>query len=172
MTVNSTTKTTITLTWTPADTLHTSFEVYRNGISIATVIDGSNTFLDTGLTANTEYTYIIRAINDDGFNDSLPLPATTDPLTPPGVPTLSQTNITYNSIELSISTLDNLHTSFILLRDNVVIESNLSASTTTYTDTNLSPSTQYIYILRAVNTDGSTDSNLLTLTTNPIPVPG
>jgi chitodextrinase len=64
------TTTTVTLMWNPtADSLHiVGYRVYRNGQSIGTTSD--TTYIDTGLTAGTTYSYTVRAFDGAG-NESL-----------------------------------------------------------------------------------------------------
>ncbi|GJM17660.1 MAG: hypothetical protein DHS20C13_29870 [Thermodesulfobacteriota bacterium] len=48
----------------------------------------------------------------------------------------------------------------------------LPANTTTFTDDSVDPSTTYVYRIRAYNGSGEVYSGELTVTTDPLPVPG
>lgn len=57
------TTSTVTLAWNPSPTADgvTTYLVYRNGLFIANVAAPTTTFTDTGLAADTAYTYVVRA---------------------------------------------------------------------------------------------------------------
>lgn len=59
----------INLSWTDNSSNETGFKIYRNGSLIYTAAANVASYSDTGLTANTSYSYYIKATNDAG--DSL-----------------------------------------------------------------------------------------------------
>jgi VCBS repeat-containing protein len=77
----SSTSTTVSLNWSAStdDTAVTSYQILRNGVSIASVSGSTTTFADTGLASNTSYTYTVRAQDDAGnvSSDSAPAAITT-----------------------------------------------------------------------------------------------
>ena len=108
LSVTGTSLSTVSLTWnasvdTPAGVA--VYKVYRNGVPLITT--AVRTFQDTGLTANTTYSYGVTAI-DFANNESQPamVNATTGTLppdvTPPGAPSgLSATAVSSTRIDLS-----------------------------------------------------------------------
>jgi hypothetical protein len=78
--ITSTSKT-VSLSWSPSsdDVGVTSYEILRNGVSIATVGGSTTSFSDTGLASNTSFSYVIRARDDAGnvSADSTPAAITT-----------------------------------------------------------------------------------------------
>lgn len=78
LTVKSVTQNTVTLGWTANASKEevTSYEIYRNGVRIATSTMPS--FVDNGLTPDTTYTYQVVAVNTTGISEkSQPVTAKT-----------------------------------------------------------------------------------------------
>jgi lysophospholipase L1-like esterase/chitodextrinase len=108
LSVTGTTLSTVSLAWNASVDAPAGvavYRVYRNGVPLTTT--AARTFQDTGLTANTTYSYGVTAI-DFANNESLPavVNATTGTLppdvTPPGSPSgLSATAVSSTRIDLS-----------------------------------------------------------------------
>lgn len=87
LTVGSPTLSTLTLNYSATGA--TSYDIYRNGTSIATG-NTSTTYTDTGLSANTKYTYYVVARNTYGSTTSSTKEGTTNSSTGPNPITISE----------------------------------------------------------------------------------
>jgi hypothetical protein len=56
----------INLSWTASSGSPTSYDIYRNNTKVATISATTTSFGDTGLTANTAYSYYLKATNSVG----------------------------------------------------------------------------------------------------------
>lgn len=129
------------------------YKVYRNGNQIATTTNTS--YSDTGLAELTTYTYEVSAYDaaNNESSRSAPYEGRTLDGTPPSVPTgLTATPISESRIDLSWNaSTDNVGvTNYRLYRNGVEIAVPV---TTTYSDTNLVPSTTYTYQVAAEDAD-------------------
>ncbi len=134
------------------------YNVYRDGTKIAETT--GTTYSDTGLSPETTYTYEVSAVDTSGNEGekSDPASATTDSAPPDTTPPAKVTGLTATpasttSIDLSWnanteSDLDHYN----IYRDGVKIAETTSTS---YTDTGLSPNTSYTYEVSAVDTTGN-----------------
>ena len=98
----------INLTWTDNSDNETGFEIAQTvgGVTkTITVAANATSYSDTGLAASTEYTYKIRAVDEDEYSDySDEAKATTQatPIVKPAAPSdLTATAISTNRIDLS-----------------------------------------------------------------------
>lgn len=156
---NQITERSINVSWKKADGA-TQYILKRNGTII---YRGSNTtYTDTGLNANTTYTYEVAARNTHAISLYVSLNATTTvgPATPLNF--IAQ-NITSSSVNLSWQA-STYATSYILYRDNEVIYQGASRS---YKNTNLTPYKTYTYKLVAANANGESMPASLTIKTAP-----
>ena len=156
--------TAIKLTWN-AVTDATSYNVYREGSKIASVATGT-TYSDTGLNPNTQYCYRVTAVNSVGESaQSNEACATTQAETPavPSTPTnLTATAQSTTAIGLSWNSVSGA-TSYKVYREGTYL---IVVTGTTYSDTGLTPNTQYCYKVTAVNSAGeSAKSNEACATT-------
>ena len=134
------------------------YEVYRNGAEVASI--NATTYSDTGLVAETEYSYQVRAVDSSGNVSALSRAAsTTTPARPdtmsPTVPTgLSTTAISHRQVDLSWgASSDNVGVSgYEVYRNGAEIA---SVNATTYSDTGLVAETEYSYQVRAVDSSGN-----------------
>jgi hypothetical protein len=128
------------------DGSYTNVNISRNGtdISSATHITGT-TFTDTGLTANTSYTYIVTPYNSVGIAGTT---STITKITLSGVTSLSVLSYTASQIVLAFS---GSYTNVSISRNGTDISTNVTD--TTYTDTDLSANTSYTYILTPYNSN-------------------
>ncbi len=157
-----------------------SYRVLRGGVQVAQVPAGTLTFTETGLSANTQYAYTVRAVDNAGNMSANSNTATittatgtaTD-TTPPSVPAnLVAAAQSSSSIALNWgASTDNAGGSglaaYRILRGGVQV-AQVAAGTRSYTDTGLAASTLYSYAVRAVDVAGnaSANSNTATATTN------
>ncbi|KAF0245555.1 MAG: hypothetical protein FD180_1526 [Planctomycetota bacterium] len=172
----------VTLVWDAnAETDLKQYNVYRfdegtsTYVKIASVLAGTLTYLDGGLTNGTTYSYKLSA-EDLSLNESaLSAAVSATPKTP--APTgLTHTGSTYNSISLLWSPVSGA-SSYNLWRAATPggPYASVSASpivTTTYTDTGLSSGTYY-YVVSAVPATGDESgySGEIAAATTPVPAP-
>ncbi len=141
----------------------------------------TTTLRHTGLSANTNYSYRIRAVNDEGFSDYSALASTSTnnsasaPVAPSGL--VAQP---LNDQEIRLTWRDNSNdeTGFELEAalsgvgtPDFELITTLGENETTFTHSGLSPLTGYVYRARAINDDGfSAYTDLARATTNAAPV--
>lgn len=180
----------INLSWTAStdNAGVTGYKVYRDGVLISGNVTGT-TFDDTGLNANTAYTYTVSAFDLAGNSSaqsasvsattqSPPPPDTTPPTAPTnlaaGTTTTSQVPLSWTpSTDTSPGTVAGYHVlrcQGALCTNFAQVTTNLATSTS-FTDTGLSSNTTYLYKVKAYDAAGnaSTDSNILSVTTQTSP---
>lgn len=160
----------MSLAWNDNADNETLYEIERDGISLTSIPADSTDYTDTSLTADTNYCYRVRAVNDTGQSEwSHEICATT--LAEPtvlGAPTnlLAQTLDT-SQIELTWADNATSETLYEIERDGVSLTS-IPADSVIHTDINLTPDTSYCYRVRAVdNVTESAWSNEVCATTLP-----
>jgi chitodextrinase len=134
----------------------TSYRVFRNGTQVGT--STTTSFNDTGLTPNTSYNYTVKAVDAAGnispANTSTAISTLAD-TTAPSVPTgLSAPSKTMNSISLSWSP----STDDVAVKEYRVSRNGSQVgvvTSTSFTDTGLSPGTSYSYTIVAADTAGN-----------------
>jgi lysophospholipase L1-like esterase len=158
----------IHLNWVDNSTNETGFEIERADTSavftlISTTTTNAISFLDTGLTENTQYLYRIRSLNGAGASAyTSNASVITLPMPPAAPDSLNATTIAFSQINLSWQDLSTNETGFQIER-SLTSESDFtlvaitSANTTTYSDINLSPQTNYFYRVKAINPGGSSN---------------
>ena len=156
----------IALTWNSVDGAE-SYKVYRDSQEIATNVTGTS-YTDNGLTANTNYCYTVKAVNSAGESEeSGSACAMTYPLAPTGLVATAESTtsiaLTWNAVDGAIS--------YNVYRNSTQIATGITV--TSYTDNGLTPSTEYVYTVKAVNVAGESDaSNEVRATTEAIVVEG
>lgn len=176
--VTNVTKSTASLSW-DAQTTSEKYNVYRDGVKIATVKE--NLFEDSKLNASTEYKYEIQAIgqaeklsekSDQIVAKTLSEDAQEKPTAPSGLHSMGETDSTI-SLMWNKATHSSGIKKYLVYRDNILIA---TTSNTHYKDKNLDASTKYKYTVKAVSVDGvySEESNEITVSTKVpvIPNPG
>jgi chitinase len=158
------------------------YNIYRNGSSTPTAQTTGTTFTDTGLTANTAYTYAVRArdgagnLSNPSNQISVATNANTSDTTPPTTPgTLSSPSRTSSSISLSWGASTDTGGSGlagynIYRNGSSTPTAQTTGSSTTYTDSGLNANTTYTYTVRARDGAGnlSNPSNQISVTTNQV----
>jgi len=149
---------TIDLTWSPSadpETGVVGYRVFRNGSQIGST--DQTTFTDSGLNPATTYDYRVRAVNGEGLESGLSNEdsATTLDATGPTTPTnLEASPAGTNRIDLTWTASSDPETGiagYRIFRDGSQVG---QTAQTSFTDTGLSPATEYEYRVRAVNGDG------------------
>lgn len=146
---------TVQLSWTRVVTSNTGFEIYRNGALLTTVSASITTYQNTGLTAQTGYTYKVRATYpSSGLSDfTSEILVTTGPPDFPAPQNLRVTGIASFSVDLAWKRNSSTNTKVQVHRKTGSGGSysqiaDLSPSVTTYTDFTVSTSTTYFYKVR------------------------
>jgi chitinase len=160
------------------------YNVYRNGATTPTAQVTGTSFTDTGLSANTAYTYTVRArdgagnLSPNSNQISVTTNSTGGDTTPPTTPgTLSSPSKTSSSIDLAWGASTDAGGSglagYNIYRNGATTPTAQTASTS-YTDTGLAANTTYSYTVRARDGAGnlSPASNQISVTTNQPPVGG
>ncbi|MFZ6751974.1 fibronectin type III domain-containing protein [Undibacterium sp. Dicai25W] len=175
--IQNTSATSISLGW-PVVTGASYYEVFRsvaNGsnpnsfTSLGNVT--TNSYVDSGLTAGTNYVYRLVACSNVGCGGNFDFPAATSssPSTAPSVPAAPAAGtITSTQIVLNWASVPGA-SSYQLQRNGFQIANAATISGLTYTDTGLTPATSYAYQVQACNSAGcsawSAVSNLQTAAT-------
>ncbi|MDP4260390.1 MAG: fibronectin type III domain-containing protein, partial [Bacteroidota bacterium] len=160
----------IGLTWTDNSSNETGFEVWRSTnpttgyATVGLAQPGTTSYVDSNLSASTQYFYELRAIGQFGQSAfSATSNATTLALpTAPAAPTnlVAEGTSTANSVTVSWTDNSVNEDNFQLYRStpsntNYLLIATLPANTTSYKDNGLFPSSVYYYKVRAVNIGGS-----------------
>lgn len=163
---DSTEQTTADFTWTnPTDEDFKQVNIYRNGILVAGVAGAS--FTDTGLSASTNYTYVLKAADTTG-NESAGI--TTYVQTASGTvlyPEIS--NLEYSNTDTTVTFNWTNPTSETFSRVEIYRDGTLVGSSTngTFADANLTGSTAYVYKLTTMDTANNESSGVnISITTD------
>ena len=164
----------------------TTFQNIRN-IGLSPGKGNLETYTDTGLVANTTYSYFVVAGNNSGASDpSDTVTATTFPTNPPGAPTSLQAQGAANPTQINLSWLDNStdESGFVVEREaegETAFTALLGANTgdptvgpqpgtgrVFYSDKTVADDTTYTYRVKATNPAGSSvATSAITATTVP-----
>jgi chitodextrinase len=143
----------------------------------------ATTYTDNTVSAETRYTYRVKAINPEGTSKQSKYVNVNTPAGVPAAPTgLTTTSVSHDSVSLSWDDPDDDSiTGYLVLRRDVVnqepgvfstIESDTGSSATTYTDNAVSAETRYTYRVKAINPEGtSKQSNYIKANTPAAPPP-
>jgi hypothetical protein len=166
ITAPSISSTRILVSW-PLDATATSYTYTLNGNTVTASSQTPTTAEFTGLTPNTPYTVVVTAVRPDGPLASNALSVTTL-RTIPSVPTITSSDVTYNSFVINWS-LDTNVTSYIYLLNGVSVIPSSSTSTSA-TFSSLGADTPYTASIRAINNGGDRVSNNVSIRTG-VPPP-
>jgi hypothetical protein len=126
---------------------YTNVNITRNGTSVATNITGT-TFTNTGLIANTSYTYIVTPI---GLTGNVGTTLSTTKITLGNITLLSVSSLSASQIVLAY---DGSFTNVSITRNGTDISGAIHITGTTFTDTGLTSHTSYTYVITPYNSDG------------------
>ncbi len=152
------------------------YRVFRGGSLIATV--ATTSYSDTGLSANTSYSYTVLAFDDaatpnESAQSSPPVSVTTGDTTPPSVPqNVTATAISHQQVRLGwTASTDNGGSvaGYKIFRDGALVT---QVSSNRYSDSGLTANTTYSYTVSAVDGSGnesaqSSPSATITTPTDP-----
>ncbi len=174
----------INLAWTDNASNETGFKIERKtGVDgaytqIATVGADITSYSNTGLTANTQYFYRVRAYNTGGNSSYSNEANATTFIDPPVAPSnLAATTVSNTQIDLAWTDTASTETGFKIERktgaNGTYAEiTTVGANVTTFSNTGLNPGVRYFYRVRAFNGTGnsgySNEANALTLIKPPI----
>jgi chitodextrinase len=152
----------ISLSWsasTDPDSAVAGYNVYRGGTKVGT--STSTSYTDTGLASGTIYGYTVSAFDPSGNTSAQSSPVSVQTLdtTAPTVPTgLTQTAATTTTISLNWTAstdTDSPVAGYNIYRRGVIVGTSTSTS---FTDTGLTPSTGYVYTVSAYDPSNNTSA--------------
>ncbi|MCF7929353.1 MAG: fibronectin type III domain-containing protein [Spirochaetales bacterium] len=161
----------IDLTWSDNSDNEEEFQIQRDSGSgfqgIDTVGADSTAYSDQGLSADTSYSYRVRAANSAGesaWTEEVSATTNPPPTTTPEAPSDLTAN-TQNADQIYLSWSDNSDNeeAFELIRKKgaegsyITVDNNIPAETLEYQDTDLDPETVYYYRVRAKNSAGESN---------------
>lgn len=171
----TTTDRSIALSWAASsdNVAVTAYQIFRGGVLLGT--SNSASFVDTGLSPATSYSYRVLAVDAAGNQSAqssqvsvTTKPADTVPPTAPGLPVASK--ITSSSLTLTWpAASDNYGVAQYLLYRNGVQIATTPANTTSFDDSQLSAATAYSYIVKAQDAAGNLSSASTSLNTSTLP---
>ncbi|MFD0671601.1 fibronectin type III domain-containing protein [Cohnella sp. GCM10027633] len=177
LTSPSKTDTTVSLSWSPStDNVRVvDYDVYRGATLIGST-GGATTYTATSLTANTAYSFTVKAKDGSGnvsaASSALSVttnpPDTTAPSAPGSLTSPSKLDISVN-LSWAAST-DNVGVTAYDIYRNGTLSGTVSGTATTFTDTGLTPETTYSYYVKArdARNNASASSNTVSVTTLPL----
>jgi Secretion system C-terminal sorting domain/Fibronectin type III domain len=141
---------------------------------LANLPSNNNTYTDNAVTADTDYWYYVRARYGNGYGPSIPIKIHTPALP---VPVITATAVSPIKVDVNWANTPN-NQSYEVVRStdgvlyNIVIP-NTGSNVNFFVDNTVLPNTKYWYAVRAGYSNGwSKPSNVVTVTTPPLPIPG
>ena len=178
----------VTLTWDdPQDDTITGYVILRRipavdpqgqfSELVSNTGSAATTYTDDTVSAETRYTYRIKAINEHGVSERsrwshIDVPAAPEPeeeqvAEPPDKPRGLETTATHDSVTLTWDDpQDDTITGYVILRRIPAVDpqgqfselvSNTGSAATTYTDDTVSAETRYTYRIKAINEHGTSE---------------
>lgn len=161
---SGTTASATTLTWSASTDTQSGisgYTVFRNGVQVGTTNATTTSFTNSGLTANTTYTFTVRAADGAGNNSAVSAGRSVTTLaadtTPPSTPTnlaASATTAYATTLSWTASTDASGIGGYTVFRNGTQVGTT-TGTATTYTDSALSPSTTYTFTVSARDTAGN-----------------
>ena len=162
--VDNVSESSIRITWNDNSSNETGFRIQRSTDQtawslIVTVPEGTTSYNNTGLSANTTYFYRVYAYNTAGNSSYSPVVSATtaaaiDNLAPTVPAGLIANNVTHDQVALSWqASTDNVRVvGYRVFRNGSLIK---TTTLVTYSDPNVTPDTQYLYAIQAYDAAGN-----------------
>lgn len=177
---NGASSTSIALTWSDVADNESGYRIERstdggqNYSPVTTTAPNATTFTDTGLSANTSYTYRLTALNNYG-SAAVTTTGTTQQATVPTAPSnLALTIASATQINLTWVDKSTNETGFKIFRSvdgtNFGLLTTVGAGVTTYQNTGLTPGGSYWYYVVATNGVGDSGASNTASATTPFAV--
>ena len=176
LTANAVGSLAVDLSWTAGtDSVGvTGYTIYRNGAVLTTVSGGTTTYHDATVNSGTTYTYTVDATDAAGNHSPLSNAVTVTPssdVQPPTTPTsVTATPVSPTRVDLAWNAAtDNVGvTGYTIYRNGSQLDVT-GGATTSYSDTTVSPATQYSYTVDAFDAaaNHSSQSSPPTVVTTP-----
>lgn len=158
LTASNITKNAVTLSWT-GDSLATSYRVSKDGVLVESGVTATS-YTFTGLSASTQYTLAVRAVNDYGQSSLSSVTVTT---ASPAPAYLAAYGVTAKEVLLAWPLAPSgSGLSVKLYRGSTLIYTGDAETVGFYTDVGRSPNTSYTY--KVAYSSGSGDSDFATVT--------
>ncbi len=162
----------IILRWRDNSDNEEGFEIYRDGALIQRANSGESSFIDENLKPDTLYRYSIRAYNQKGFSAKVSAKAATfkidknPPFKPEGFKAKA---LSSKIVKLLWKNRDDGEVrGYNLYRDSKLLSS-FSKDTYFYFDTDLIPDREYVYEIRAFNSKGESEGDIVRVKTAKFP---
>ena len=175
LTATATSSSQINLSWTASGTSGVTYSVFRSttsgftpgsGNQITSGLSGT-TYSNTGLSSGTTYYYVVEAVNSNGTSQpSNQASAMTNAVVPTAPSGLTATAVSSAQINLSWTASGTSGVTYSVYRSTAsgftpgsgnLVTSGLSG--TTYSNTGLTASTTYYYVVEAVNSAGNSPAS-------------
>ncbi len=172
----------VRLQWVDKSANELEFQIFRAGATgdfaqVGRTRTDINTFTDSGLIADTEYRYKVRAVNDGGASAFTDIIKVRTPVNPPASPVALHAEVQSDGVQLSWHDESNDETAFRVQRalvapiqaepDFTVIAST-AANVSTYKDKTAATDSKYLYrVVAAKGTSLSLPSNVVEVVTVP-----
>ena len=155
----------INLAWSTAVGA-TSYKILRNGGLVGTT--SSLFYADTGLSAQTAYTYTVQAANAYGDSSASASAGATTPASPtlPSAPTGLTATVTASSVSLSWGIVSGA-TDYVVRRSGLILS---TPTSTSFTESGLASSMSYGYEVQARNVAGESATASVIATTSMAPM--
>ena len=175
LTATSVSTSQINLNWTASSAAGVVYDVFRSTTSgfapssanqIATATGTS--YSDIGLATNTTYYYVIEASNTSGTSAPTTQASASTMTIPLAPANLTATSVSSSEIDLSWSASATTGVTYTVIRNGTAIANGLTGSP--YSDTGLTASTTYSYVVEAVNAAGTSPASNTAISTTPASV--
>ena len=161
--------TSIKASWTASTTANVTYKLFRSGATSPIYTGTALTYLDSGITFNTNYVYSVQACV--GSNCSALISSSNISVTP-ATPSPTAFVTAKQALNRNIVTwgASSLATYYVLNRNGSVLVSNIAALK--YTDSAISNGTGYVYSVAACNANGCSSAVSATSVTAGVPSAG
>ncbi|WP_340067298.1 fibronectin type III domain-containing protein, partial [Ascidiimonas aurantiaca] len=165
----------VELNWSPAtdDTGVTGYQIYRDGVLLATLPGSTTSYQATGLAELTSYGFTLTARDAAGNTSAMSntVSITTIDGTPPTTPAIALVSAETTRITISISGASDNSGAIASYEIQVggVVQASISGSASAHTLSGLTPETPYSIAVRALDAAGNASalSNTLNVSTQP-----